>query len=135
MRVEIDGVVVHEGEPTATVDLGAPGWHRVDVRAEGATRRFEVLHVDQNLPTWEEDVRPIAEAHCGSSACHGGGQSRRAALVDYESWVDFADSIRHRVGVVGDMPPAIARSGWTAREVTTVVTWIAAGMEEGDASE
>lgn len=135
MRVELDGAVVHDGEPVAVVELGSTGWHRIDLEAEGMTRRFFVLHDDEDAPTWEEHIRPIAEAHCGGSACHGSEQSRRAVLLDYESWVDFAPSIRHRVGVVGDMPPTVARSGWTAREVTTIVRWIAAGMEEGDASE
>lgn len=137
MRVDVDGESVHDGANEATIALGAPGWHRVDVRVGDRARRFDVLRIDRHVPTWEEDVRPIAEAHCGGSACHGADrdEATRPALADYESWVDLADTIRHRVGVVGDMPPPTVRDGWTADEVTTVVAWIAAGMEERDASE
>jgi hypothetical protein len=137
ITIELDARVVHEGEGPATFLLGAPGWHRVDVRVGSSARRFDVLRVDTHAPTWETDVRPIAEAHCGGSACHGATRDdvTRPALADYESWVELADAIRHRVGVVADMPPVANRDGWTASEVTTVVAWIAAGMEERDASE
>ncbi|MCB9623560.1 MAG: hypothetical protein H6721_05505 [Sandaracinus sp.] len=137
MQVELDGDRVLDGATEGTIELGAPGWHRLEVRGGDTTRRFDVMRVDTHAPTWEEDVRPIAEAHCGGSACHGAERddATRPALADYESWVDMADAIRHRVGVVGDMPPAASRDGWTATEVTTVVAWIAAGMEERDASE
>lgn len=137
MRVDVDGDNVHDGADEATIPLGAPGWHRVEIRVGDRTRRFDVLRIDQHVPTWEEDVRPIAEAHCGGSGCHGADRddATRPALADYESWVDLADAIRNRVGVVGDMPPPTLRDGWTATEVTTVVAWIAAGMEERDESE
>lgn len=137
MRVEVDGGAVHDGGGDAMVDLGAPGWHRLEIRVGELARRFDVMRVDSHAPTWEDDVRPIAVAHCAGSACHGAERddATRPALADYESWVALAEAIRHRVGVVGDMPPPVAREGWTADEVTTVVAWIAAGMEERDASE
>lgn len=135
VEVRLDGVTEAEGTlddglEVVLEDLGEPGWHRVDVLTSSEERHLDVLVIDTHVPSWAEDVEPLYVAHCAGSSCHGPEVTRRPRLDRYEDWVELADVIRERIGVVGDMPPVETREDWGATEVTTVVAWIAAGMEE-----
>lgn len=137
LSVRVDGVVIHEDPRSAAgaeleLRLGAPGWRRVEVALGERARALDVYVVDPRAPTWEDDIRPLYEAHCAGAACHGGDRDdpTRPGLASYDDWVSRANAIRNRVGVVADMPPPLARRDWSADDVTKVVAWIATGMDE-----
>lgn len=97
-----------------------------------------------DAPTWHQDVAPLIGRHC--SSCHADGGIGAPLLFDtYDDAVNFGPLIRNAVAT-GDMPPFMGREtevctpehAWTndARllqsEIDTLVSWVDAGMPEGD---
>lgn len=91
-------------------------------------------------PTYYRDVRPIVEGRC--VRCHADGAIAPFALDDYERVRAFGPAVAQAV-TTREMPP------WSAgpaeveyagdvslsdAQIATIVDWVEAGMEEGDAS-
>ncbi len=115
------------------------GWHElvVDVsRNDQALQRQIEFQVEPLAnATWEDDIAPLFEQHCGTAACHGPEplSEDRPDLSQYEVWTMLSASIRNRVGETSDMPPLGSGDGsWGVDEVLLVVGWIDAGLPEGN---
>lgn len=130
--VFVDEERMHEGGAEVQVDLGPSGWHSVRVEAGDQSREFAVYLAPSEAPSWNEDVQPIAEMHCGGGDCHGAERNdpTQISLVTFEDWTEHAETIWQRVGVAGDMPPPLRRSEWMGSYTTTIVSWIEGGMKE-----
>lgn len=124
VRVENDWAVF-EG------DLYA-GWNRITVKVleSGIHRTLDVKRSDVVPPSWETDIRPIYDTHCGGSACHVADSVGGAPdLTMYSQWVMEAVDIENRVVSRQDMPPLGVRlPSWGNEEVRTIEAWIAGGM-------
>lgn len=145
VTVRLDGAEVAAGPlvdgrfAAPRLDLGGRGLHRLEValaHGDGVTTR--ALPFDLHplaAGTWAGDVQPVFEAHCAGGPCHGPAPSSsdRPDLSTFDGWVDHADTIRRRVGVIGDMPPPELRSAdWGPDQVEAIVGWIDGGMERGE---
>ena len=100
--------------PDAGPDSGA-----VDAGASDAA-------VDPDAPKsadetkWDNLVKPIADRSCGT--CHSVSAPGRIDLRKYSTWVANKSTIRQRVLVQQDMPPA--NITFTAQERSAIASWI-----------
>jgi mono/diheme cytochrome c family protein len=91
----------------------------------------------QAAPDFEADAWPYLQAHC--LGCHGetkheGGfridtLSRKVGLENSPQWAEVIGRINS-----GEMPPKEADSRPTAEESAAVTSWLAARLDEGEAS-
>lgn len=91
--------------------------------------------------TFNEDVFPILQTHCGR--CHVAGGVAPMSLMTHAETVPWGESIRLEV-IAGHMPPWTAEttSGrfrhtphLSARELDTLLTWASGGTPIGDESK
>lgn len=109
------------------------GWHTLEVFHEGASRRIDFSVERLTQATWADDIAPLFEAHCSNEACHGPTPSSqdRPDLSTYNAWVELSQTIRSRVAVTADMPPA-GFSDWGVEDTLLVLGWLDAGLPEGE---
>ena len=146
LDVLLDGAVVASLPPPSAatwsldaLSLGAAGWRELAFHATTTTgTATRTLHVrvagggpDTPVdpppgPSWERDVRPLANARC--VRCHGAETTRD--LTTHAGWVERAALIRDRVGrmtgATGAMPPT-GQLG--ASDLELIDRWIDEGME------
>ena len=101
---------------------------------------FLMAHeVEPSRFTYEKDVLPILEKHCGD--CHRGGGIAPMSLLSYQQAFPWASSIKTEV-LEGRMPPWLPEEGYgefrdsrvlTAEEMDTLVDWASGGTPEGEA--
>jgi hypothetical protein len=71
---------------------------------DGTVSRFSVAGGSPALREWQKTVRPIFERSC--SGCHLPGGTAGFTLASYDDWVSRRDTIKDRVVVQKNMPPA-----------------------------
>jgi len=89
--------------------------------------------------TYYKDVLPILQTHCLS--CHGANPIAPIAFRTYRETRPWAEAIEHMVAT-RKMPPTWAdeelrlptrtHGGLTAREISTIVSWVEQGAVGGD---
>jgi len=122
------------GAMEAVVTLDGLGWHRLEVvgeTADGTARRVVWLRREvPDIVSFEQDVQPIALAHCSGDSCHSAmTEVMVPALETLEAWTSHGEAIEERVVALDNMPPPGARSEeWGSDEVETIARWIEGGM-------
>jgi hypothetical protein len=90
--------------------------------------------------TFNEDVFPILQAHCGR--CHVAGGVAPMSLMTHGETVPWGESLRLEL-IAGHMPPWAAQTSAgrlrhaaspSARELNTLLTWASGGTPIGDES-
>jgi hypothetical protein len=97
--------------------------------------------VDPNGPTFERDVRPLAEVKC--QGCHTEGGIAPFALKSYDDFVAHKDEIK--IAVANRiMPPWLAKPGCTDYvgdrslsddQIAKITGWVTAGAPRGDVAQ
>ena len=103
---------------------------------------FLLAHeIEPSRFTYERDVLPILEKHCGD--CHRGGGIAPMSLLSYQQAFPWASSIKTEV-LEGRMPPWLPEEGYgefrnartlTAEEIDTLVDWASGGTPQGEVVE
>ena len=109
--------------------------------ALGSAALLLAHEVEPSRFTYERDVLPILEKHCGD--CHRGGGIAPMSLLSYQQAFPWASSIKTEV-LEGRMPPWLPEDGYgefrnartlTAEEIDTLVDWASGGTPEGQPVE
>ncbi len=109
--------------------------------ALGSAALLLAHEVEPSRFTYERDVLPILEKHCGD--CHRGGGIAPMSLLSYQQAFPWASSIKTEV-LEGRMPPWLPEEGYgefrdarslTAEEIDALVDWASGGTPEGQLVE
>ena len=87
------------------------------------------LFCDDQVVSYQNDIKPILEANCIKSGCHNGDNGAERDWSVFENVQTHADQIKELTGN-GSMPLDIAPTGLPQRERDLIACWVNSGAQD-----